>query len=139
MRGKVFLDTNVLIYTQSESEPEKRMTALKTFEKYNCCTSTQVFNEMSNVLIKKAKMKVNEVKQIIAAVNERCEISTVTFETVQKALDIKEKCGYSYYDCLILACALLSECNYVFSEDLHDGQILDNNLEIVNVFERSVL
>jgi len=60
------------------------------------------------------------------------------FEAVQKALDLKEVYNYSYYDSLILATALLSDCNYIFSEDLHDGQIIDNKIEIVNIFKRNI-
>jgi predicted nucleic acid-binding protein len=47
MRGKVFLDTNVFVYTQSKGEQDKRDIALNAIEKYDCYTSTQVFNEIS--------------------------------------------------------------------------------------------
>ena len=136
MRGKVFLDTNIFVYTQSLSETVKREIALKAVESYVCCTSTQVFNEVSNVLIKKLTMPLSEVKQIITAINDHCEVSIITYETVQKALDVKEKYAYSYYDSLILAAAIISDCDFVLSEDLHDGQIIDGKIEIVNIFKR---
>jgi predicted nucleic acid-binding protein len=138
MRGKVFLDTNVFVYTQSKGEQVKRDIALNAIGKYDCYTSTQVFNEVSNVMIKKLKMPIAEVKQVITAMNDRCAISIITHEAVQKALDLKEVYGYSYYDSLILAAAVLSDCNYVFSEDLQDGQIIENKIEIVNIFKRSI-
>jgi len=43
-------------------------------------------------------------------------------------LDLKEIYGYSYYDSLILAAAVLSDCDYIFSEDLQDGQIIENKI-----------
>jgi len=138
MRGKVFLDTNVFVYTQSKGEQDKRGIALNAIETYDCYTSTQVFNEISNVMIKKLKMPIAEVKQIITAINDRCMVSIITHETVQKALDLKEIYGYSYYDSLILATAILSDCDYILSEDLQDGQIIENKIEIVNVFKRSI-
>jgi len=138
MNDKIFLDTNVFIYTQSEGEFIKRDIAIKALKEYDCCTSTQVFNEISNVMIKKLKMSIVEVKQIITAINDRCEVYIINFETIQKALDLKEVYGYSYYDSLILATAILSDCCYVFSEDLHDGQVVDNKIEIVNIFKRNV-
>ena len=52
MRGRVFLDTNVFVYTQSKGEQDKRDIALNSIEKYDCYTSTQVFNEVSNIMIK---------------------------------------------------------------------------------------
>ena len=138
MSVKVFLDTNVFVYTQSKGESLKRDIALKTLDKYDCYTSTQVFNEVSNVMIKKLKTPITEVKQLISAINNRCEISIINFETVQKALDLKKIYAYSYYDSLILATAVLSDCDYIFSEDLHDGQIIENKIEIVNIFKRSI-
>ena len=138
MSDKVFLDTNVFVYTQSKDEAVKRNIALKTLKKYDCCTSTQVFNEVSNVMIKKLKMSIADVKQIITAINNRCEVSIIDFETIQKALDLKDLYGYSYYDSLIIATAVLSDCDCIFSEDLHDGQIIDNKIEIVNIFKRNI-
>jgi len=138
MNGKVFLDTNVFVYTQSKGEQDKRNTALNAIEKYDCYTSTQVLNEVSNVMIKKLKMPIAKVKQIITAINDRCTVSIITHEAVQKALDLKEVYGYSYYDSLILAAAVLSDCDYIFSEDLQDGQIIENKIEIVNIFKRSI-
>ena len=138
MNGKVFLDTNVFVYTQSKNEQEKRGIALNTLEKYDCHTSTQVFNEVSNVMLKKLKMPINEVKEVITAINDSCEVNIITYETVQKALDIKEQYDYSYYDSLILATAVMGGCDYVCSEDLHDAQMIDNKVEIVNIFKRSI-
>jgi predicted nucleic acid-binding protein len=138
MRGRAFLDTNVFIYTQSKDEHVKRDVALNALNKCKCYTSTQVFNEISNVMTKKLKVPIFEVKQIISAINDRCEISTITHESVQKALELKETYGYSYYDSLILAAAVLKDCDYIFSEDLQDGQIIESKIEIVNIFKRSI-
>ena len=135
MNGKVFLDTNVFVYTQSKGDQDKRNIALNAIEKYECYTSTQVFNEVSNVMIKKLKMPISEVKQVITAINDRCTASIITHETLQKALDLKDVYGYSYYDSLILAAAVLGDCDYVFSEDLQDGQTIENKIKIVNIFK----
>jgi len=138
MQGKVFLDTNVFVYTQSKSEQKKRDIALNAIEKYDCCTSTQVFNEASNVMINKLKMPIFEVKQVITAINDRCTVCIITHATVQYALDLKEFYGYSFYDSLILATAMLNDCDYVLSEDLHDGHIIGNKMKIVNIFKQNV-
>ena len=53
--------------------------------------------------------------------------------TISRALVLHEKLGYSYYDCLIIASALDSNCRYLFSEDMADGQIIEGSLTIKNV------
>jgi len=135
MKDKVFLDTNVFIYTQSAIEPRKREISLDIVDEYDCFTSTQVLNEVSNVLTKKLKMKINEVKQIITAINDNCKVYVINYETVLRALDLKEHYGFSYYDSLIITSALENDCRYVFTEDLQDGQIIENSLKIKNIFK----
>ncbi|MCL2078377.1 MAG: PIN domain-containing protein [Oscillospiraceae bacterium] len=135
MKDKVFLDTNVFVYTQSSVEPKKRTISLNAIEQYDCVVSTQIFSEICNVMIKKLQMHIDEVKQIIAAVNDKCSVAVVTYDTVQLALDLKERYGYSYYDSLVLATALESGCQKIFTEDMRNGQIIENTLKIVNIFQ----
>ena len=135
MSGKIFIDTNIFVYTQSSVEIKKRNISTGIIENYDCHASTQVLSEVSNVLTKKLNMPVQEVKQIISAINENCTISIIDYETVQKALDLKERYGYSYYDSLILAAAIESGCQKIFSEDMNNRQIIANTLEIANPFK----
>jgi len=51
-------------------------------------------------------------------------------------LQLKEQYGFGYYDNLIVASALENGCSYLFSEDMSDGQMIENRLEIVNIFAR---
>ena len=135
MKDKVFLDTNIFVYTQSSVELKKRDISVNVIHNYDCHTSTQVFNEVSNVMTRKLKMRTDEVKQVITAINNKCKVSIINYDTVQKALDLKERYGYSYYDSLILASALESGCQKIFSKDMHDGQIIEDTVQIVNIFK----
>jgi len=72
MKDRVFLDTNIFVYTQSAVEPQKRAVSLHIIDQYTCVVSTQVLIEMSNVLTKKLGMRVDGVKQILTAVNDSC-------------------------------------------------------------------
>ena len=46
-----------------------------------------------------------------------------------------ERYGYSVYDATILASALLARCSTVYSEDLQNGQIIDEQLTIRNPYQ----
>ena len=65
---------------------------------------------------------------------ETCHVIVVDDETVLTALDKHETLGYSFYDCLMLAFALESGCEYLLSEDMADGQIVDGSITIKNIF-----
>jgi predicted nucleic acid-binding protein len=55
-------------------------------------------------------------------------------EDIKQALNIHKKFGCNYYDCLMIVSALNSNCDYLLTEDLADGQIIENKLRIVNIF-----
>ncbi|MCL1941141.1 MAG: hypothetical protein FWG09_04290 [Synergistaceae bacterium] len=53
---------------------------------------------------------------------------------VTKTLDIHEKYRYSYYDSLIIASALEHDCQYLLTEDMANGQVIEGQLTIQNIF-----
>lgn len=119
---------------QSASETTKKEISYSALEGFDCTVSTQVLNEFCNVALKKLRMDVKQVRQILRAIDSTCEIAPVDIETVEKALELKERYGFSFYDSLIVSYALESGCSYLFSEDMSDGQVIEENLKIVNIF-----
>jgi predicted nucleic acid-binding protein len=136
MKDKVFIDTNVLIYLYSVDEPNKKQKAISVFDNYDCITSTQAINEFCNICIK--KMRKNN-KDIALAVNEIiniCKLELIgMWETINTALQLHNRYNYSYFDCLMLASALNSNCKCIFTEDMSDGQIINDKLKIINIFK----
>ena len=53
----------------------------------------------------------------------------VTIERVCKTAD---KYQYSFYDSIIIAAVLSTDCRTLYSENMHDGQVIENSLTIVN-------
>jgi len=136
MKDRAFVDTNVFVYLYSEDEPEKQRKALGLLECYDCITSTQALNEFCNVCLKKMRLPEEYVSLSVDEISEECEITLIDYSTIKKALMLRSKYEYSYYDCLILASALASGCRYLLTEDLCDGQIIENKLKIVNIFRQ---
>jgi predicted nucleic acid-binding protein len=54
---------------------------------------------------------------------------------VISALVYHEKYKFSYYDCLMIASALKTECQCLLSEDMADGQLIEGRLIIKNIFK----
>lgn len=46
---------------------------------------------------------------------------------------ISQRYNYSHWDCLIIAAALQSNCDILYSEDMQNRQII-GNLKIINPF-----
>ncbi|MDR1689212.1 MAG: PIN domain-containing protein [Clostridiales bacterium] len=136
MSGRFFLDTNVIIYLYSEDEDSKRQAVYNLLDEHICITSTQVFNESSNIWFKKYCLSKTHIKKYLNEIEAVCdEVTVIQRKTIDYALDIKERYGFSYYDCLMLASALEGNCGIIFSEDMRDGQIIEGRLKISNPFK----
>lgn len=113
---------------------KKETKARVFFEIYECITSTQALNELSNIMIKKFKITPSEVSGVVDEISENCQISTVGLGTIKIALDIAERYKYSYYDSLIIPSALENDCNILLTEDMQDGQNIESTLTIKNIY-----
>ncbi len=97
--------------------------------------STQVINECSHVLRRKVKRSPAEVRQDLSAVITLVNLVDVSLNEIYTAWRLSERYGYSHYDSLILATALMSGCSILYSEDMQHQQVIDNQLTIINPFK----
>jgi len=134
MSDNVFLDTNTIIYAYSLSDIGKQSVSSKLLLNNKCIVSTQVLNEYCNVCLKKFSMLVSEVLSDIDNILDNCGLIRVSETTIKRALFIQERHKYSYYDSLIIASAMESNCSVLYSEDLQHGQVIDGSLKIMNPY-----
>jgi predicted nucleic acid-binding protein len=132
--AKAFVDTNVFVYLYSEDEQDKRGQAISQIDKFDRVISTQVLNEFCNVCIRKMHMELPSIETAIEKICLTNELTAISEKTVKKAISVHGKYGYSYYDSLMIASALESGCEYLLSEDMADGQVIENSLTVRNIF-----
>ena len=127
MRGKFFLDTNVLIYAFDRDHPKKEKIAVdlidKALFKNSGVISYQVVHEFINVSMTKFKKPQPAAMAIIVLeqlLDPLCEIYP-RMELFKSAVNIKSETGFHYYDSLIIASASEAGCSTLYSEDLQDG------------------
>jgi predicted nucleic acid-binding protein len=53
------------------------------------------------------------------------------------ALDLRNRHGFSFWDCQIVAAALLARCTTLLTEDLQHGQLIDERLRVTNPFREA--
>ena len=131
---KAFVDTNLFVYLYSDTEPAKRRDVGQALNKFQRYVSTQVLNEFCNVCIRKLKLPLSVVREAIDEIRDVCHLIVVDDATVTMAINLCERYGYAYYDCLIIASAIECGCKYILSEDLSSGQMIQGVM-IKNVFE----
>jgi len=133
MNGRVFFDTNVLVYVIGRHD--QRTAPAEMLLAGGGVVSVQVLNELVSVARRKLGMTWEETTEALAAIRVLCPLPVpITVETHEAALRIAVQYGYHIYDALIAAAALEAGCATLYSEDLQDGQILDERLTIRNPF-----
>jgi len=133
MNDKFFLDTNVCIYA-FDTDSKKKEKALDLITGNQATVSTQVLMETSNVALKKLKFRHEEIQRSIDYITTFCSLHIIELSTIKLAFQINRKYQYSLYDALIIASALESNCNVLYSEDMQHGLLVNKKLQIINPF-----
>jgi predicted nucleic acid-binding protein len=135
MSDKVFIDSNILIYAYSMDEPKKQKIVNNILDEHGLILiSTQTVNEFVNVVTRKKMLNNMQASAVVDELFSQFLIVAVDQAIIQKALVLADTCRYSYFDCLMLASALMSNCSILYSEDMHHLHIVGNTLKIVNPF-----
>jgi predicted nucleic acid-binding protein len=127
-----FSDSNVLIYAAS-SDPWKAARARRLLDD-RLTISVQVLNEIANVLTKKWKWSWSDKLEFLTLVRDHTRVVAVDEETHDLGIEIAMRHRLAIYDSMIVAAALLANCDTLYSEDMHHGLVIENRLAIVNPF-----
>jgi predicted nucleic acid-binding protein len=134
MSDRAFLDTNIFVYAIVQDDPRSHKAEELIAE--GGTVSVQVLNEFAAVVRRQIKMPWDEVRLALENIKTLCPNPLpITIDTHQQALAIEEKYGFGIYDALIAASALEGRCKTLYSEDMQDGQVIDQRLTIRNPFQ----
>jgi len=136
MKGKIFLDSNILVYLFSTTEVVKSQqinTIIQTYsDKNQLVWSTQVIQEFYAVMSRKYNVPSLQIKKIIDTFSHlECVVNDVAI--IKNAIDIQVINQLSFWDSLIISSAKTSKCTYLLSEDLNAGQRIEG-IQVVNPF-----
>ena len=126
MPSKAFFDTNLLLYLLS-ADAAKAQRAEELIGAGGVI-SIQVLNEFASVASRQLRMSIPEIRECLEPIARICSIESITLETHARGLDVAARYGFSVVDSTIVAAALLSGCDTLYSEDLHHRQRVDGLL-----------
>jgi len=127
-----FFDTSVLLYLLSDDTV--RADRIETLLSARGVISVQVLNEFAVVALRKLNMPLSEVREILGTIRAVCAVEPISVETHDRGLAIFERYRFSLYDSMLVATALISGAKILYSEDLQNGQIIDDQLRVTNPF-----
>ena len=141
MNGKVFVDTNVLVYSRDASEPEKQTQAMAwmthLWHEKTGRLSYQVLQEFYATVTLKLKPGLNPqtAREDVRALFSWNPIF-IDPRVVEGAWLIQDRYRISWWDSLIVSAAQIGVCNFLLTEDLQADQTF-GNVRVVNPFHHS--
>lgn len=136
MPARSFLDSNVLVYTDDHGQPQKQQAALALVERcrlQGCgVVSTQVLQEYFASATRKLGVAATVARRKVE-IFSHFHLVSISLDEILGAIDLHRLHQLSFWDALIVRCALQAGCTLLYTEDLQDGRHLDG-LEIVNPF-----
>jgi predicted nucleic acid-binding protein len=134
---KVFIDTNILVYTVDKFDKNKQKIARKIVREaiFNdaAVISTQILQEFYTVCTNKLHMKPLKVKGYVHNYIENIEVVQNGSAIIERGIDISIMSQISFWDALLIAASESANCTGLITEDLNDGQII-NGVKIKNPF-----
>jgi len=135
-RTKIFIDTNILIYTVDAHDAEKQIRARSivksVVENDLPVISTQILQEFYSASTTKLKVDPLIAKNLVHNFGNM-EVVPVDPHTIEQGIDISILCRISFWDGLVVAAAEQANCEILFSEDLNNGQTI-RGIKILNPF-----
>ncbi len=132
MSDKFFLDSNVCLYLFDEDKA--KVAIAESLFTANAVISTQVLAETANVLTKKFLFSKEKAMETIRFIRNKVEAKPVTPALLDVAAAIFIRYNFSFYDSMIIAAALDSDCHTLYSEDMQHNQKIEGKLTIINPF-----
>ncbi len=132
--GEVFFDSNILVYLTDTESGKAGQTEDLLAE--GGVISVQVMNEFANVALRKVSLGWSETRDFLDTFRATLEIVPLTLETHERGIALAERYQINVYDGMIVAAAMMAGCKTLYSEDMHDGLVIDG-LTIRNPYAAS--
>ena len=137
-KGRFFVDTNLLVYAYDSSAGRKRKASSEIlsllWQHRTGILSTQVLQEFFASLTQKVRNPIlPETAREIVSDLLRWSLVVNDGKNILRAIDFQVKYHFSFWDSLIVQAAVTSRSQYLLSEDLQDGQVIES-VTILNPF-----
>ena len=131
--NKFALDTNILIYSHDDNALDKQNIARDLIVR-SPVICTQTLAEYISVLRRATKIPKEFIINACMPNLKHCQIKLVDVATLQTADRLIERYDFQIFDAIIVASALETGCNILYSEDMQHNMKVDRKLSIINPF-----
>lgn len=137
--ASAFVDTNIWVYANLKAPGDFRhQRALALLQsRADWVISPQVVAEYYNVMLRNAQPDA-WIQANLRAMFARSRLQPANAEMISMALELRNRHGFSFWDCQIVAAALLARCTTLLTEDLQHGQLIEARLRVIDPLREPV-
>jgi len=137
--ASAFVDTNIWIYAHLKVPGDARHARALALVQAGAdlIISPQVVAEYYNVMLRNARTDL-WIQANLRVMFARTRLQPVNADLLSTALDLRNRYGFSFWDCQIVAAALLARCTTLLTEDLQHGQVLDGRLQVIDPLREAI-
>lgn len=117
-----FIDSNVILYLAG-ADAGKAAIAEKVLAGGGVI-SVQVLNEVANVLTRKARLSMTETGNFTATISKLVDVRPLDLDTHCLGMALCDDHNFSIYDGMIVAAAILADCDMLISEDMQHAMTI---------------
>ena len=128
-----FIDSNICVYAFDKSDVFKQQVAFNLLEN-KPFVSSQVIIETYNACYKKLKIEVHACESIVLHLCNITAIVEINDQIFRNAIIFKKKYQFSFLDAIIVSSAYSTGTSILYSEDMQNNLVIENNLTIINPF-----
>lgn len=136
MSVREFIDTNVLVYAEDDSHPDKQEVARgllrQLLQSRRGVLSLQVLQEFYSAATRKLDMPSEDARRRILLYS-RFDLIPFDQSDLLGAIDLHRLHGISFWDALIVRAAVKGSCSILHSENMQSGRLIES-LSILNPF-----
>ena len=134
-----FVDSNIWLYAFiTGQDPVKHHQAKQLLAAIGTIVvSSQVVNEVCATMIRKEKRPETDIRDFIDDFYTLYTVIDVDQSQIVTASWLRERYGLSFWDGIIVASALRSRVPILYSEDMQDGLVIEQQLQIINPFRQA--
>lgn len=134
IKASVAIDTNIILYCfDQDLNATKKLTALDIISGFPIFSS-QVLSEVINVCHKRWKYNKLKLVEVSMFLLQNCILFPIDQTAVTLAHSLILKHDFQYFDALIIASAINSNCTILYSEDMQHNMLVENKLTVINPF-----
>jgi predicted nucleic acid-binding protein len=129
----VFVDTNIWVYAHLKAPDDARHPRALALVRggSSLVISPQVVAEYCNVMLRNGQADA-WVQANLRAMVACSRLQPANADVLATALALRNRPGFSFWDCQIVAATLQARCATLWTEDLQHGPLIEDRLRVLN-------